>query len=141
MYRKTFVFLFVVLAVCAFGLSSALAETSAVKLMHKEGVGAYLTDAKGMTLYYFVKDTPGKSFCTGECLQKWPPVRPEAVAAMAGLEAKDFGTLAREDGNQATFRGYPLYYFFKDAKTGDTNGQGANNVWYVIDPAKFPPAK
>jgi predicted lipoprotein with Yx(FWY)xxD motif len=139
MNRKTFALLFVVLAVFALGLVPAFAEDPAVKLMKKEGVGSYLTDAQGMTLYYFVKDTPGKSACAGECLQKWPAVKADAVAAMPGLEAKDFGSLVREDGRQATFRGYPLYYFFKDAKPGDTNGQGFNNVWFVIDPAKFPP--
>ena len=34
-----------------------------------------------------------------------------------------------------------LYYFFKDAKVGDTNGQGVGGVWFVIDPQAFPPGK
>ena len=47
--------------------------------------------------------------------------------------------LEREDGKkQTTFRGYPLYYWAGDKAPGDTKGQGVNNVWYVIDPAKFP---
>ena len=79
--------------------------------------------------------------CTGECLGKWPPLMSEGVTAGTGLEAKDFGTLARDDGKQATYRGYPLYYFFKDANAGDTNGQGVAGVWFVIDPANFPPKK
>src|SRR3989304_1730320 len=46
----------------------------------------------------------------------------------------------RGDGKkQATFRGYPLYYWGGDKAQGDTAGQGVNNVWYVIDPANFPP--
>lgn len=140
MQRKTIAFLLAVLAVVVMGAVAAFAE-SPVKLMHKDGIGAYLADAKGMTLYYFIKDEPGKSVCTGECLQKWPLVKAESVTAAEGLDPKDFGVLSREGGNQATFRGYPLYYFFKDNQTGDTAGQGVNNVWFVIDPAKFPPAK
>jgi predicted lipoprotein with Yx(FWY)xxD motif len=27
----------------------------------------------------------------------------------------------------------PLYYYIKDAKPGDTIGQGVGSVWYVID--------
>jgi len=53
---------------------------------------------------------------------------------------EDFGTITREDGKkQTTFRGYPLYYWGGDKAQGDTAGQGVNNVWYVIDPANFPP--
>jgi predicted lipoprotein with Yx(FWY)xxD motif len=110
-------------------------------VMQKDGIGSYLTDSKGMTLYYFAKDEPGKSACTGDCLTKWPLFKGESVSVADGLDVKSFGVLVRTEGNQATFIGYPLYYFFKDEKTGDTNGQGVNNAWYVIDPAKFPPAK
>jgi predicted lipoprotein with Yx(FWY)xxD motif len=28
-----------------------------------------------------------------------------------------------------------LYYFANDAGPGDVNGQGVNDVWYVLDPA------
>ena len=28
----------------------------------------------------------------------------------------------------------PLYYFAKDAKAGDTNGQGLNGKWFVASP-------
>lgn len=137
MYQKTLAILFAVLAVVALGLAPAFAESQPVKRLQKEGVGTYLADGKGMTLYYFAKDTPGKSVCSGECLQKWPPAKAGEIAPGPGLDAKDFGVLS----GQATFRGFPLYYFFKDTKPGDTNGQGVNNVWFVIDPAAFPPAK
>ena len=33
-----------------------------------------LTDAKGMTLYTFDKDTPGKSACNEPCAASWPPL-------------------------------------------------------------------
>lgn len=130
-----------VLLVLLFSLP-ALADHHKAKIMTKDGVGSYMADAKGKTLYYFTKDTPGKSACSGDCLQKWPPYAAEKVEPQAGLNEKDFGTLKREDGtSQVSYKGYPLYYFFKDQNPGDTNGQGVNTVWYVIDPANFPPKK
>jgi predicted lipoprotein with Yx(FWY)xxD motif len=60
---------------------------------------------------------------------------------MPGTVPADFGTLTRSDGKmQTTFRGYPLYYFFKDQMAGDMKGQGVKDVWYLVDPANFPPS-
>lgn len=116
--------------------ATAFGETVLVK--SKEGLGKHLTDSKGMTLYYFKNDSPGKSACAGECSGKWPVFYSEKIAAPKDVNAKDFGTIAREDGKkQTTYKGYPLYYFAGDAKAGDTNGQGVKDVWFVIDPAKF----
>lgn len=113
----------------------AFAAHHAVGLAKKDGVGSYLTDIKGMTLYYFKKDSPGKSACEGPCVEKWPLFYQEKVEAKDGLKATDFGTITRADGKkQTTYKGMPLYYFFKDAKPGDTAGQGVNEVWYVVNP-------
>ena len=128
-----------VFVVLAMG-GGALAMDHAVKKTTKEGVGSYLTDAKGMTLYWFKKDSPGKSACAGPCVEKWPIYFRDSVAAGEGTKPEDFGTITREDGKkQTTFRGDPLYYWVGDKAAGDTAGQGLNNVWYVIDPANFPP--
>lgn len=41
-----------------------------------------------------------------------------------------------EDGSlQATYNGWPLYYFYLDFKPGDVKGQGSQDAWYVISPA------
>ena len=48
------------------------AETSA---------GEILTDAKGMTLYTFDKDTAGTSNCYDKCAVNWPPLIAAAGAA------------------------------------------------------------
>lgn len=128
----------VMLLVGSAGIVSA--NHHAVQIATKDGVGHFLTDAKGMTLYWFKKDHDGQSACSDGCLEKWPIYYRESVAAPKGVDPKDFGTITRADGKeQTTFRGFPLYYFFKDAKPGDTTGQGVKNVWYVIDPAMFPP--
>jgi len=118
----------------------AWADHHAVKIGKKDGVGSYLTDTKDMALYWFKKDAPGKSACAGPCVEKWPLYYREAVKAPEGVKAEDFGTITREDGQkQTTFRGYPLYYWVNDKAAGDTLGQGVNSVWFVIDPANFPP--
>lgn len=141
MPRTKFFLVICILAMASLWNDPARAQSQSVTVQQKEGIGTYLADSKGMTLYYFAKDAPGKSVCTGDCLAKWPPFRAEPITPGSGLDVKDFGVLAGSDGPQATFRGYPLYYFFKDEKPGDTGGQGVNQVWYVIDPMAFPPAQ
>ena len=122
--------------------SGAWAMHHAVKIQQKEGLGKYLTDTEGKTLYWFKKDASDKSACTGACVEKWPIYYRETVAPPAGLSPNDFGTITREDGKkQTTFRKYPLYYWVNDVNPGDINGQGVNNVWFVINPDDFPPKK
>ncbi len=134
--RKTLGAALVAFAMILFSLP-ALAAGDKAQVLSKEGIGSYLADSKGMTLYIFTKDSPGVSVCSGDCLVKWPAYAADKVEPGAGLNAKDFGVIKRADGSpQATFRGAPLYYFFKDQKPGDTSGQGVNEVWYVVNPAK-----
>lgn len=113
----------------------AYAAAATVEIKSKEGVGTYLTDEKGMTLYLFKKDSMGKSACAGPCVEKWPLFSAEKVTVPKGVAAGDFGVITREDGRkQTTYKGLPLYYFFKDAKPGDTAGHGVNEVWFVVAP-------
>ncbi len=113
----------------------ALANHHAVKVAKKEGVGSYLTNISGMTLYTFKKDTPGTSVCEGDCAAKWPVYYVEQVAAKDGLKDADFGTITRADGKkQTTYKGMPLYFFSGDAAAGDTNGQGVKDLWHVAAP-------
>ena len=128
------------IGVLALGIGTAIGNDLTVKIQKKEGIGKYFTDTEGKTLYWFKKDTPGKSSCNGPCMEKWPIYYREKVTAPRGVKTKDFGTITRDDGKkQTTFRGYPLYYWNNDKQAGDTMGQGVNNVWYVINPDNFPP--
>jgi predicted lipoprotein with Yx(FWY)xxD motif len=105
-------------------------------------LGNYLVDGSGRALYWYTKDTAGMSACTGGCLKAWPALTVTSFVVPSGLNAADFGTIKRDDGTmQSTYKGYPLYYWQNDKKRGDTTGQDVGKVWYVIDPAKFPPAK
>ena len=95
-------------------------------------LGAILTNAAGMTLYTYEKDTPGKSVCNGTCATNWPPLMATGTpTAPAGATGK-FGTITRDDGStQVTYNGMPLYTYIKDTAPGDTTGQEVGDVWYV----------
>lgn len=137
--KKVSIFI-VFIGVLVFGISAAMAMHHAIKVQEKGELGKYLTDTEGKTLYWFKNDSPGKSACMGPCAEKWPVYFRETVAPPEGIDAKDFGTISREDGTkQTTFRGYPLYYWINDKQAGDTTGQGVNNVWFVVNPDTFPP--
>ena len=90
-----------------------------------------LVDAKGMTLYVFDKDAPGKSNCNGPCATNWPPLTAKADAKASG----DWSIVTRDDGGkQWAYKGKPLYAWSKDAKAGDVTGDGVNNVWHIAAP-------
>lgn len=118
------------------GLPSAGAKAATVMVASNEQLGSFLVDAKGMTLYIFLNDTPNTSNCYDACAQNWPPLLAEGTpVAGEGVDASLLGTTQRKDGTtQVTYNGWPLYYFVRDEKPGDTNGQGVRDVWFVISP-------
>jgi predicted lipoprotein with Yx(FWY)xxD motif len=118
-------------------LCASLASAAALNVKVKDGIGSYLTDDKGMTLYLFKKDAPGKSAClaAGGCLERWPIFYAEKIEPAAGIDPAGVGFITRDDGlKQTTYKGQPLYYFYKDKDDEDVYGQGVNNVWYVVAP-------
>jgi predicted lipoprotein with Yx(FWY)xxD motif len=113
----------------------ARADHHAVQVANGDKAGAHLADAKGMALYVFKKDSPGKSACEGECVRKWPLYYREKVGASGSVKPSDFATITREDGEkQTTYKGMPLYYFAGDKAPGDTNGHGVREVWFLAQP-------
>ncbi|MGZ7456170.1 COG4315 family predicted lipoprotein [Pseudomonas sp. Ma2-10] len=99
---------------------------AAEPVMMKDGV---MADHKGMTLYTFDNDTGGKSVCTGQCAEYWPPFNAEAGANAEGK----WTIVKRDDGTmQWAYDGKPLYYFMKDKKPGDKEGDKMKDVWHVI---------
>jgi predicted lipoprotein with Yx(FWY)xxD motif len=111
----------------------ALADS--LQLLENEKAGEYLVDSQGRALYYFKKDEPGKSNCSGDCLANWPAFTQEDFSVPEGFDKKDFDTITREDNGekQVTYKGFPLYYFAKDQQEGDVNGQGVKDVWFVVN--------
>ena len=118
---------------------AAPAAGEATVMTAESDLGTILVDGDGNTLYMFMPDNQGASTCTGGCLDAWPALLGPAVAG-EGADASLFGTAARPDDGtqQVTYNGWPLYYFAQDAAPGDINGQGASDVWYVMDPTGAP---
>jgi len=100
-------------------------------------LGTFLVDGDGRTLYLFTVDDPGVSNCAEACLEAWPPLLADGDPTAAGAaDAALVGTLTRDDGTlQVTYAGWPLYLFAADTAPGDINGQGVNDVWFVVSPA------
>ena len=129
----TIVIVFVATAV----LSASFSAAATLTVKTKEGIGSYLVDEKGMALYLFKKDAPNKSVCGAEngCLEKWPAFFADAVDPKAGIDPVAVGTITRDDGlKQTTYKGQPLYRFFKDKDGDDVYGQGTGGVWFVVAP-------
>ena len=121
------------------GAVGALAQEGDATIMlgGNDELGDFLVGQDGMTLYLFTNDEPGVSNCYDQCAENWPPLTVESADALAvqpGLIG-EFGTTERDDGTlQVTYDGMPLYYFVRDEAPGDANGQGDNDVWFVVRP-------
>lgn len=89
-----------------------------------------LTDAKGMTLYYFQPDTATTSACTGGCASLWPPYL-SSVAPAKGTLAGTLALQTNANGSQVTYNGHPLYTYSGDTGPGQTNGEGIAQKWFV----------
>jgi len=93
-----------------------------------------VTNARGLTLYWFVPDTRTTSNCNGSCAAYWPPVK-APVTAGPGVTGK-IGTIKRGDGSsQATYDGRPLYTYIGDDQPGQAHGNNINlngGVWHEV---------
>jgi predicted lipoprotein with Yx(FWY)xxD motif len=105
----------------------------AIKTGNVGGV-TVLTNSKGLTVYMFAADSPGKSNCYGDCASYWPPVIGSATHA-AGVPGT-FGTTTRTDGTkQVTWNGHPLYTYVADGGPGQAKGNNLNlngGLWKEI---------
>jgi predicted lipoprotein with Yx(FWY)xxD motif len=103
------------------------------------GLGVVLVNAKGRTLYVFMKDQHRRVTCTGQCASFWPPLkwkgtsRPKAGgAAKRSLLGSDKNP---SGGRVVTYNKWPLYTYSGDSKAGQANGEAQNlngGKWYVI---------
>jgi predicted lipoprotein with Yx(FWY)xxD motif len=94
--------------------------------------GLVLVDPRGMTLYYFDRDTTGnRSTCEGKCREKFAPLAAPNHAKASG----DFTLITRSDGSKMwAYRYRPLYTFHADQAPGETHGTDLELLWHVAHP-------
>lgn len=104
-------------------------SSHAPAMMMQTTAGSVMTTPTGMTLYTFDKDAAGKSNCTGECAQYWPPL----IANPGSIPAGYMTVIARDDGQmQWAAHGSPLYTYVQDKVPGDVKGNNLHNTWHVV---------
>jgi predicted lipoprotein with Yx(FWY)xxD motif len=94
--------------------------------------GPTLVDLNGMTLYYYERDTTGKtSNCNGKCVESWIPLSATADAKAIG----DFTVISRNDGSKMwAYRYRPLYTSPADKAPGEANGNATTLQWRIARP-------
>ncbi|TPQ34186.1 hypothetical protein C2U70_17655 [Bradyrhizobium guangdongense] len=107
------------------------AQTSPARVVRTKQ-GLKLVDLNGMTLYYYERDTSGKtSSCDGKCTETWKPLAAPKDAKPVG----DFTVITRSDGSKMwAYRYRPLYTSAADKTPGDANGIATTMLWRVAQP-------
>lgn len=111
--------------------SAAIIKTSSATVNGKSVT--ILTNAQGMTLYYFKPDTASKSACTGSCASNWPPFvftgsgSPVSANALPGT----LSVVTDANGQQVEYNGHMLYTYSGDTAPGQTHGEGIKGNWFV----------
>lgn len=103
-------------------------------------LGTIVVDGDGMTLYQFDSDEQGSgtSTCEGQCARNWPAVPGGEDTEVDGITGQ-VDTITGTNGEpQLTLNGWPMYYYVADENPGDTNGQGVNDIWWVVTPGGEP---
>lgn len=123
--------LVVALSLSACGTMAGDAAVSAEGFPTRTADGL-LVGPNGMTVYTYAKDgkNSGMSECYDECATNWPPL----TVAIGTVATKEHPLIIRMDGTrQVTLEGQPLYYYAKDAKRGDTTGDGLgkDGAWKI----------
>jgi predicted lipoprotein with Yx(FWY)xxD motif len=121
---------------------SAAPSTGGARLAvaQRSGIGPYLTDAKGRSVYLFLKDVGDSSSCYDACAAAWPPVLAAGgtVSGDSAVRTDLLGVSQRRDGAaQVTYNGAPLYYYEDDKQAGDITGQDKEEFggkWYLVSP-------
>jgi predicted lipoprotein with Yx(FWY)xxD motif len=115
---------------------TAAFDEPAISAASHPTLGDILVGDNGLTLYIFTRDEPGKSNCTDECLDFWPPLLTQGSPELGpGVDPALVGTAALADGSRIlTYNQMPLYYYYLDAQPGDASGVGADGAWFALSP-------
>ena len=114
--------------------SAAVISTATVTV--KGQSETVLTNAQGMTLYYFTADSATQSAVSSNLAKIWHPLLftgsggPTSSTSLTGK----LSVLTNANGNQIEYNGHPLYTFSGDTAPGQTHGEGVAGMWYVTTP-------
>jgi predicted lipoprotein with Yx(FWY)xxD motif len=126
------------------GVAGASHSTSGVVVSTRKikGYGTVLVNAKGHTLYVFMRDNRQKVTCTGTCAGFWPPLKQQGMhkaTAQGAAKASLIGSDKNPGGGRSvTYAKWPLYTYVGDTAAGTTKGEGSTlngGKWYMISPA------
>lgn len=116
-------------AVGGYAAAAYTVETGMVTVGGKQA--KILTDAKGMTLYYFASDTPTQSACTAGCASAWPPLLSASAPTAEDPLPGKLSLVKTANGSQVAYNGHLLYRYSADTAAGQANGQGVASKWWV----------
>lgn len=111
--------------------------SATIEIARTRQAGEYLVGPTGMALYTFGRDGRNNSSCYERCAAAWPPLTVEDGEQPTVADGVDgtVGVFEREDGRlQVALDNRPLYYFDGDQEPGDTNGDGADGLWFLARP-------
>jgi predicted lipoprotein with Yx(FWY)xxD motif len=95
-----------------------------------------LTDHKGFSVYSSDADKPGKSNCTGKCLETWKPVLAPQTARATG----DWSIIERSPGiGQWAYRSKPLYTYTRETRGRSVTGSDVPGWHNVYTQRALPP--
>ena len=101
------------------------------------GKTIYFTDARGVSLYTFTKDSADMNKFTEADFSNnsfWPIYETTLGSVPSTLDKSLFGSITVFGHNQTTYKGWPLYYFGADNAThGDNKGVSVPTpgIWHV----------
>lgn len=119
----------------------ALVGATVVVTAEKAPFGTYLVDRAGRSLYVLdgTRGTSGLVACGIDCTRVWPPMM--VTAPVTGADPRMLGTVPRGGGAQLSYAGWPLFYYARDMRPGDTAGQNVSDrwgTWYLLSPSGEP---
>jgi predicted lipoprotein with Yx(FWY)xxD motif len=81
-----------------------------IDLLDKGTLGEIISDADGLSLYFFTKDVAGESECSEGGLFSLPIFYMRDLATGTRLSIAYSANITRSDGRkQRTYKGWPLY--------------------------------
>ncbi len=100
--------------------------------------GRILVDGSGRTLYLFDIERDPTPRCYDACAVSWPPLLATTASTTDPLLNQTSIAVSprKNDSQQLTYNGHPLYYYVGDRNVGDIKCQAViefGGGWYVVD--------